>query len=95
MDDRPQLPHRDPGSRALVSCFLVLLAAGPLLGQDAREPARDRPARPAFDADRAWGHLAHQVGIGPRPSGSAANRRTREYLASELTRYGLEPVVEE
>jgi Zn-dependent M28 family amino/carboxypeptidase len=45
--------------------------------------------RPAFDAARAWRDLEHIVGLGPRPSGSPALERTREYLAGELRKAGL------
>jgi glutaminyl-peptide cyclotransferase len=41
-----------------------------------------------FDAARAWRDLEHIVGLGPRPSGSPALDRTREYLASELGKIG-------
>jgi hypothetical protein len=44
---------------------------------------------PAFDAARAWRDLEHIVGLGPRPSGSPALERTREYLASELSKVGV------
>ncbi|MBA3948692.1 MAG: M28 family peptidase [Acidobacteria bacterium] len=63
--------------------------------------AADRTARPAeaqrptaqaapVDADRAWAHLKELVGFGPRPAGSAANKRTREYIAREMKALGLE-----
>jgi hypothetical protein len=57
----------------------VLLLAGAAAAQ--------RPT--TFDAARAWRDLEHIVGLGPRPSGSPALDRTREYLASELGRVGV------
>lgn len=50
--------------------------------------------RPAFDAERAWKHLEAQVAFGPRPSGSEANAKLRDYLVAELEKLGLEPVRE-
>ncbi|HEY7647797.1 MAG TPA: M28 family metallopeptidase [Methylomirabilota bacterium] len=49
--------------------------------------AAQRPI--SFDAARAWRDLEHIVGLGPRPSGSPALDRTREYLASELGKVGV------
>jgi glutaminyl-peptide cyclotransferase len=49
--------------------------------------AAQRPA--TFDAARAWRDLEHIVGLGPRPSGSPALERTREYLISELRKVGV------
>jgi len=46
---------------------------------------------PRFDSARAWTHLEAQVAIGPRPSGSAALQKTRDYLLAELKKAGLEP----
>jgi Zn-dependent M28 family amino/carboxypeptidase len=43
---------------------------------------------PRFDADRAWRDLARIVGFGPRPSGTPALERTREYITTELRRAG-------
>lgn len=43
----------------------------------------------AFDAAQAWRDLERIVGFGPRPSGSPALERTREYLASELGKTGV------
>jgi Zn-dependent M28 family amino/carboxypeptidase len=43
-----------------------------------------------FDSKRAWAHLEHQVALGPRPSGSAALQKTREYILSELKKAGID-----
>lgn len=46
----------------------------------------------AFDSSKAWEHLRQQVAIGPRPSGSAANVKTRQYITSTLARAGIKAV---
>ena len=37
-----------------------------------------------FDGERAFADLKHIVGFGPRPSGSPALERTREFITNEL-----------
>jgi hypothetical protein len=46
--------------------------------------------KPAFDSKRAWTHLQRQVEIGPRPAGSAALNRTRDYITAQLKAAGIE-----
>jgi Zn-dependent M28 family amino/carboxypeptidase len=46
----------------------------------------------SFDAERAFADLEAQVEIGPRPSGSPANRRTAEWLAARLRDTGVDDV---
>jgi glutaminyl-peptide cyclotransferase len=41
-----------------------------------------------FDGQRAFAHVAKQVGFGPRPSGSSALAHTQDYILSELSSYG-------
>jgi glutaminyl-peptide cyclotransferase len=48
-----------------------------------------------FDADRAFNHVKAQVAFGPRPAGSAAIEKTREYLLRELKSTGLNPSLDE
>ena len=48
------------------------------------------PATGAFDSARAWKDLEAQVAIGPRPSGSAALQKTRDYILAELKKAGIE-----
>lgn len=43
-----------------------------------------------FDSARAWKDLQTQVGFGPRPSGSAALLKTRDYILSELKKAGID-----
>lgn len=75
---------------------LVALAACSTGNAAADRPAppvqAQRPAAQAgpVDADRAWAHLKELVGFGPRPAGSAANKRTRDYIAREMKTLGLD-----
>lgn len=47
------------------------------------------PKKSAFDADRAFANVRKQVDFGPRPAGSPALKKTREWLIGELKSYGL------
>lgn len=53
-----------------------------------------RAAAPAFDADYAWSVLLKQCEFGPRPVGSPAHRKTRDYLVAEMRKH-TETVVEQ
>jgi len=46
----------------------------------------------AFDSSKAWEHLRQQVAIGPRPSGSPANVKNRDYIKAQMTALGLKTV---
>ena len=48
------------------------------------------PTAVTFDSARAWKDLEAQVAIGPRPSGSAALQKTRDYILAELKKAGVE-----
>ncbi len=41
-----------------------------------------------FDGERAYRHVAAQVALGPRPTGSEANRQTAAYIAEHLAGLG-------
>jgi len=43
-----------------------------------------------FDSARAWKDLEAQIAIGPRPAGSAALQKTRDYILAELKKAGVE-----
>ena len=43
----------------------------------------------AFDSNKAWEHVRQQVAIGPRPSGSAGNVKTRDYIKAQLASFGV------
>lgn len=47
---------------------------------------------PAFDSNKAWEHLRQQVAIGPRPSGSPANVKNRDYIKAQMTALGIKTV---
>ncbi|MFT7486588.1 MAG: glutaminyl-peptide cyclotransferase [Candidatus Paceibacteria bacterium] len=80
--------------RAPLAMLLTLLLAFSACQGEAPTPqVADLPV-PAIDSERAWNLLLKQVALGPRPSGSEANRKTRDLLVSELTSYGLKPVRE-
>ncbi|MFN0107679.1 MAG: M28 family peptidase [Blastocatellia bacterium] len=49
----------------------------------------------SFDGERAFNHVKTQVEFGPRPAGSAAIEKTREYLVKELKSYGLNTLLDE
>ena len=46
---------------------------------------------PKFDSARAFEDLKQQVAFGPRPAGSPALQRTRDYIKKQLVAAGLEP----
>lgn len=43
----------------------------------------------SFDSTKAWEHVRQQLAIGPRPSGSPANVRTRQYITTQLKALGI------
>ena len=43
----------------------------------------------AFDSTKAWEHVRQQLAIGPRPSGSPGNVKTRQYITAQLTTLGI------
>jgi glutaminyl-peptide cyclotransferase len=48
------------------------------------------PTHPPFDAKKAWAHLEAQVKVGPRPSGTAAANKTRDYIQQQLKAAGVD-----
>ena len=46
----------------------------------------------AFDSSKAWEHLRQQVAIGPRPSGSPANVKNRDYIKAQMAALGIKTV---
>ena len=52
-------------------------------------PAASRAAALKFDGARAWTDLQRQVGFGPRPSGTPALTKTRQYLLEQLKAAGI------
>lgn len=43
----------------------------------------------SFDSNKAWEHLRQQVSLGPRPSGSPANVKTRDYIKAQMAAIGI------
>lgn len=72
---------------APLAALLALLAG---CGGDEALPAQKQAA--GFDAERAMAEVREQVELGPRPAGSAANRRLTGILAGELRAAGVEDV---
>jgi Zn-dependent M28 family amino/carboxypeptidase len=78
-----------------VAAALVLACNGASAGDPQRAAAvtPKQPAAtattPAFDGKRAWRDLERQVAFGPRPSGSAALQKTREFILAELKAAGI------
>ncbi len=80
-----------PHLRALARGSALALLAGAC----ASALACSRPA-PFFSIDNARAHVSRLAGdIGPRPAGSDANRRAREYLVDQLRFFGFSVRVQE
>jgi Zn-dependent M28 family amino/carboxypeptidase len=56
----------------------------------ASSAAPSQPGAGRFDSARAWKDLEAQVAFGPRPAGSAAVQKTRDYILAELKKAGIE-----
>jgi hypothetical protein len=82
-------PRHRPGAAVASALAAIALGAGcGGSGEDATAPV----AADGFDGERAFAGLRAQVALGPRPSGSAANRRLARMLARELDRAGVRDV---
>ena len=70
-------------------------SAKPCVAGSAGRAALRRPASAgagtgaAFDSSKAWEHLRQQVAIGPRPSGSPANVKNRDYIKAQMAALGI------
>jgi glutaminyl-peptide cyclotransferase len=78
-----------PSMRAVTTLMTVCALAAHACDSPAAEPLAN-----AFDAKRAWHQLEQQVAFGPRPAGSAALGRCRDWIVAELEAAGLTPVRE-
>ena len=65
------------------------LIAVALLTACASAGSPQAPAEPKFDGQRAFQDLRAMVEIGPRPAGSPAIEKTRDYIRKELAAAGL------
>jgi Zn-dependent M28 family amino/carboxypeptidase len=85
---------RTAGAALTAALFLACngAAAGdspmPQTPPQSAAPARQEGLR--FDSARAWRDLEAQVAFGPRPAGSAALQKTRDYILAELKKAGVD-----
>ncbi|MEP7271331.1 MAG: M28 family metallopeptidase [Acidobacteriota bacterium] len=70
-------------------------AASPQAAPASPRAASTEAKTTPFDGEKAFAHARAQVDFGPRPAGSAAIEKTREYLVRELKSYGLKVTVDE
>ena len=81
--------------RIAVACVLAAAAGVAALAcgsDDSSANGAEAPAAGRFNAERAFRDLEAQVDFGPRPAGSAANRRQTKYLAKRLRAAGVKDV---
>ena len=71
-------------SAPLAACLLLF---GCVSAQSSGAPSSLQAA--AFDGNRAFGHLKQIVNIGPRPAGSEAIGKTRDYIKQQMSALGL------
>jgi hypothetical protein len=84
-----------PGSRAGASPNNSVAGSGASSAPAASSKDDNGKTTTSFDGERAFNHVKAQVGFGPRPAGSAAIEKAREYIVSELKNYGLKTSLEE
>jgi glutaminyl-peptide cyclotransferase len=76
---------RAQGATAGQPPLMSPVAAAPQMA-DQDTPAPEKTG--GFDGQRAYAHVAKQVGFGPHPSGSQAIAQAQDYILSELASYG-------
>ncbi len=72
--------------RSLLGSVLLLLTVA--VGHPA-SAGLSQAGPTAFDSNRAWEHLRQQVSIGPRPSGTPANLKNRDYIKAQMAALGI------
>lgn len=89
------MPHRSSLARLLLVLATLCLGSGVAGCQGGAATPQAAPRElPPFDAARAWRLLQEQVEFGPRPSGSPANVKLRDWIVADLEASGLAPVRE-
>ena len=73
-----------PGNRWVATLAVVAALALLSLGEGV-----SAQSGAAFDSNKAWEHLRQQVSIGPRPSGTPANVKTRDYIKAQMAAFGI------
>ncbi|HYT77252.1 MAG TPA: M28 family peptidase [Vicinamibacterales bacterium] len=78
--------HNDlKAHKAFVVLVVLVSFVIPAAARCSAQPA------PKFDGGRAYEDLRQMVAIGPRPAGSPAIEKTRDYIKKQLTAAGLKP----
>jgi Zn-dependent M28 family amino/carboxypeptidase len=67
----------------------LVLAAAAVVAPPLACAQSGAPTAPRFDGARAWTHLQKQVAFGPRPAGTPALVKTRQYLVDQLKASGI------
>ena len=75
---------------AFAGLFILLVAV--CLWSPASAGLAQAQSPAAFDSSKAWEHLRQQVLIGPRPSGSPGNVKTRDYIKAQMAALGIKVV---
>ena len=93
----PADTHRKPWIAASVAAAALAIGLGCGGDGDTAEEAESSDASAEelaaqFDERRAFEDLEAQVGFGPRPAGSKANRQMTEFLAERLREAGVKDV---
>ena len=73
----------------LASLWLCLALTACVSASEPRSFGEAVQATDTFDSNKAWEHVRQQLAIGPRPSGSPANVRTRAYITTQLNALGI------
>lgn len=94
------LPKRDSVARhcLLLALILCVFPTSTFPRHDPpsyAESSSDPELNDAFDGERAFAHVKRMVEFGPRPAGSGALAKTREYIVNELKLSGLKVTVDE
>jgi Zn-dependent M28 family amino/carboxypeptidase len=88
----PASGFRVPRTRLWISGCVVWILAIALWtcgGSPRAQSPQSAAQSPGFDSARAYEHLRQVVSFGPRPAGSPALERTREYVIGQLMSAGI------